>query len=59
MIEPAKEKKAPTQYLTPTKKLASEIGAVLIFDEITSGFRMCPGGIHRRYGINPDIAVFR
>jgi glutamate-1-semialdehyde aminotransferase len=31
---------------------------VLVFDEITSGFRMCAGGIHRRYGIHPDIAVF-
>lgn len=58
MIEPARGEEAPTQYLTQLKELASEIGAVLIFDEITSGFRMCPGGIHRRYGINPDIAVF-
>ena len=30
----------------------------MIFDEITSGFRMCAGGIHLRYGINPDLAVF-
>ena len=40
------------------KEFANEIGAVLIFDEITSGFRMCAGGIHLNYGINPDIAVF-
>lgn len=31
---------------------------MLIFDEITSGFRMCAGGIHRIYGCNPDMAVF-
>ena len=31
---------------------------IYIFDEITSGFRMCPGGIHRNYGINPDMAIF-
>ena len=31
---------------------------MLIFDEITSGFRLCAGGIHLRYGVNPDMAVF-
>jgi len=40
------------------RELASEIGAVLIFDEITSGFRMCAGGIHRNYNVHPDMAVF-
>lgn len=58
MIEPARGDEAPKEYLSQLKDLASEIGAVLIFDEITSGFRMCPGGIHRRYGIYPDMAVF-
>ena len=59
MIEPARGEEAPKEYLSQLKDLAAEIGAVLIFDEITSGFRMCPGGIHRRYGIYPDMAVFR
>ena len=58
MIEPARGEEAPKKYLSQLKDLAAEIGAVLIFDEITSGFRMCPGGIHRRYGIYPDMAVF-
>jgi glutamate-1-semialdehyde 2,1-aminomutase len=58
MIEPARGEEAPAKYLSELKELASEIGAVLIFDEITSGFRMCPGGIHRRYEVYPDIAVF-
>ena len=58
MIEPARGEEAPQTYLTELRQLASEIGAVLIFDEITSGYRMCAGGIHRRYGIYPDIAVF-
>jgi glutamate-1-semialdehyde aminotransferase len=58
MIEPARGEEAPKEYLSHLKDLAAEIGAVLIFDEITSGFRMCPGGIHRRYGIYPDMAVF-
>jgi len=58
IIEPARGEEAPDQYLKTLREIASEIGAVLIFDEITSGYRMCAGGIHRRYGIYPDIAVF-
>jgi len=57
VIEPARGENAPAGYLKALREYASEIGAVLIFDEITTGFRMCPGGIHRVYGVNPDIAV--
>lgn len=58
VIEPARGEDAPAGYLRALRELAGEIGAVLIFDEITSGFRMCAGGIHRNYGVHPDIAVF-
>jgi glutamate-1-semialdehyde aminotransferase len=58
IIEPARGEDAPTGYLKGLRELASEIGAVLLFDEITSGFRMCAGGIHRNYGVYPDMAVF-
>lgn len=58
IIEPARGEDAPSEYLQALREIASEIGAVLIYDEITSGYRMCAGGIHRRYGIYPDIAVF-
>jgi glutamate-1-semialdehyde aminotransferase len=57
-IEPARGEDAPVGYLKALRELATEIGTVLIFDEITSGFRMCAGGIHRNYGIYPDMAVF-
>lgn len=58
VIEPARGEEAPAGYLQSLRELATEIGAVLIFDEITSGFRMCAGGIHRSYGVYPDMAVF-
>ncbi|MBT5404147.1 MAG: aminotransferase class III-fold pyridoxal phosphate-dependent enzyme [Crocinitomicaceae bacterium] len=58
IVEPARGEDAPKDYLVSLKAFAQEIGAVLIFDEITSGFRMCAGGIHLNYGINPDMAVF-
>lgn len=58
IIEPARGEDAPRDFLERLRDIAKEIKAVLIFDEITSGFRMNPGGIHMRYGIYPDIAVF-
>lgn len=58
IIEPARGEDAPTDYLKELKELAQQLGAVLIFDEITTAFRMNAGGIHLRYGVNPDIAVF-
>ena len=58
IVEPARGEDAPKDYLVLLKTFAKNIGAVLIFDEITSGFRMCAGGIHLNYGVNPDIAVF-
>jgi glutamate-1-semialdehyde 2,1-aminomutase len=58
VIEPARGENAPSDYLIALKELADEIGAVLIFDEITSGFRLCAGGLHRLYNVNPHLAVF-
>lgn len=58
VIEPARGDEASKDYLEKLRELSSEINAVLIFDEITSGFRMCLGGIHVKYKVYPDIAVF-
>jgi glutamate-1-semialdehyde 2,1-aminomutase len=40
------------------REIATDIGAVLIFDEVTTGWRMNNGGIHMLLGVTPDIAVF-
>ena len=45
-------------FLEGVRKIASQIGAVLVFDECTSGFRQNLGGLHMHYGVEPDIAVF-
>jgi glutamate-1-semialdehyde aminotransferase len=58
IVEPARGQDASISYLKELKELSQSIGAVLIFDEITSGFRICPGGIHRKYEVYPDMAVF-
>lgn len=58
VVEPARGEEISFDALRQLKDFTGEIGAVLIFDEITTGFRMCAGGIHLKYGINPDITVF-
>ena len=45
-------------FLTRIRELASRKGIVLIFDECTSGFRETFGGLHKKYGVEPDIAVY-
>ncbi len=50
---------APTNgFLERVRALADETGAILIFDEITAGWRSNFGGMHLTMGVNPDIAVF-
>jgi len=45
-------------FLHKVRNLATERGIVLIFDECTSGFRQTYGGIHKMYGVEPDMAMF-
>jgi glutamate-1-semialdehyde 2,1-aminomutase len=45
-------------FLHKVRKLATERSIVLIFDECTSGFRETFGGLHKKYGVEPDMAMF-
>jgi len=45
-------------FLEGVKKLAHEHGALLIFDEICSGFHLGLGGAQKRFGVTPDLACF-
>lgn len=45
-------------FLEKVRKLASDNNIVLIFDECTSGFRQTFGGLHKLYGVSPDMAMF-
>jgi glutamate-1-semialdehyde 2,1-aminomutase len=47
--------RATPEFLTRMRALCSEHGAVLIFDEVMSGFRVGLGGAQALYGITPDI----
>ena len=45
-------------FLQKVRDLATENNIILIFDECTSGFRETFGGLHKKYGIEPDLALF-
>ncbi len=44
-------------YLEAVRELTSKHGALLIFDEVMTGFRVARGGAQERYGIKPDITT--
>ncbi len=58
VMEPTRYDDPQPGFLEGIREIADRIGAVLIFDEITIGWRITQGGAHLKYGVNPDIAVF-
>ena len=45
-------------FLQGVRELADEHGAVLIFDEVVTGFRMALGGAQEYFGVKPDMSTF-
>jgi glutamate-1-semialdehyde 2,1-aminomutase len=45
-------------YLQHLRALCSRHGALLIFDEVMTGFRVALGGAQQRYGVAPDLSTF-
>lgn len=45
-------------FLQRVRDLATKKNIVLIFDECTSGFRETFGGIYKKYGVEPDLAMY-
>lgn len=45
-------------FLQKVRHLATEKNIILIFDECTSGFRETFGGLHKKFGVEPDMAIF-
>ncbi len=58
IMEPIRNDDPKPGYLEEIRRITREKEIVLIFDEITAGFRLCAGGSHLVLGISPDIAVF-
>jgi len=58
IMEPVRNVLPTEGFLEEVREIATKIGAILIFDEVTSGFRMNNGGIHMNFGVEPDMAIF-
>lgn len=44
-------------YLEGVRKLATEAGSLLVFDEVITGFRLGPGGAQERFGVAADLVM--
>ena len=58
VMEPIRSDYPTKKFIDTIQKETRKIGAVLVVDEITAGWRLCKGGAHLVLGIEPDIAVF-
>lgn len=58
VIEPVVERMPSDVWIRKARELATLLGAVLIFDEMKTGFRLRRGGFQELSGITPDLAVF-
>ena len=57
VLEPFIEREPSPDWLRAARGIASESGAVLIFDEVKTAFRLARGGAAEAWGITPDLAV--
>lgn len=57
VMEPVRNALPPVDYLEAIKRLAHSRGILLVFDEVSAGFRLCCGGSHLAIGVTPDMAV--
>jgi len=58
VVEPASATTPPEGYLQGLVDLARAAGAVSVFDEVITGFRLAPGGARERYGVIPDLSCY-
>ena len=58
IMEPMRSVEPPAGYLAGVRELASRYGVILIFDEVSSGFRIALGGAQEYAGVTPDLSVF-
>ena len=58
IMEPLRSELPPEGFLEGVRQLADRYGVILIFDEISCGFRIALGGAQEYLGITPDMSVF-
>jgi glutamate-1-semialdehyde aminotransferase len=57
-MEPMDADKPEAEFLEGVKDIAHDNGALLIFDEVITGFRFSMGGAQKYFGVTPDLAAF-
>jgi glutamate-1-semialdehyde 2,1-aminomutase len=57
-MEVVRNKGPEDNFLQKVRELATRNNIVLIFDECTSGFRQTFGGLHKQFGVEPDMTMF-
>lgn len=58
IMEPVKHVTPSLEFLAGVKDTAHKSGALLVFDEIKTGFRLGLGGAQKKYGVTPDLSLF-
>lgn len=58
ILEAARTDEPPPGFLEGVKALCSQHGALLVFDEMITGFRWHTGGAQKLYGVTPDLSTF-
>jgi glutamate-1-semialdehyde 2,1-aminomutase len=58
ILEPMNTTYPNNDFLSSVKELTQKAGAVLIFDEVITGFRFSSGGAQELFGITPDLSTF-
>jgi glutamate-1-semialdehyde aminotransferase len=58
VIEPVIERLPSEEWIAKARELATSLGAVLVFDELKTGFRLRTGGYQALSGVTPDLAAF-
>lgn len=58
LVEPVQRSIEPVPgFLAGLRELCDQTGALLVFDEIVTGFRLAPGGAQELYGVTPDLCT--
>jgi amino acid adenylation domain-containing protein/non-ribosomal peptide synthase protein (TIGR01720 family) len=61
LVEPVQSRNPslqPKEFLQKLRSLTKDLGAVLIFDEVLLGFRICQGGAQKYFGVTADIVTY-
>ena len=58
IIEPMNTTYPAPNFLSTVKSLTHKFGAILIFDEVITGFRFAKGGAQELFGVTPDLSTF-